>query len=76
MKLTRCPICESDQLREVSGKLSFQSHAGEVKIPKVTRTKCDTCGEEFFDREANKILDQYRGRSISNKRSKAGKLSV
>lgn len=50
-------------LKTIVDEMFFQTPAGEVAIPEVTRVKCDDCGEEFFDHEANKVLDQYRGRS-------------
>ncbi|OHB77374.1 MAG: hypothetical protein A2Z34_11580 [Planctomycetes bacterium RBG_16_59_8] len=32
------------------------------RIPNVRRQKCPSCGEEFFDEEANRVLDRYRGK--------------
>lgn len=70
MKLTICPICDSSKIKTVTSKMSFQTCDGEVVIPKITRQKCENCGEEFFDHEANKVLDQYRGRMVHHKRGK------
>jgi YgiT-type zinc finger domain-containing protein len=71
MKLTYCPNCNSDKLKTVTGELSFETSKGEVKIPEVTRIRCEVCHEEFFDHEANVILDRYRGkRNHSDKKAK------
>jgi len=67
MNLTKCPICNSTELKTVTGELSFETAKGEVKIPEVTRIRCQVCHEEFFDHEANVILDHYRGQSNHSK---------
>lgn len=72
MNLTKCPICNSDKLKTVTGELSFETSIGSVKIPEVTRIRCEVCHEEFFDHEANIILDQYRRRG-NHSRNKAKK---
>ncbi len=71
MNLTNCPICNSTKLKTVSGGLSFETSKGKVEIPEVTRIRCEVCHEEFFDHEANVLLDQYRGKSNhSHKKAK------
>ncbi len=62
MKILICPICGSDQIKAVTGKMTFKTSKGEVTIPKVPRQRCANCGEQFFDHEANKVLDRYRGK--------------
>lgn len=60
MTLSFCPICESKKLKIVKGEICFQTHKAKIVIPNVTRQKCLDCGEEFFDHQANLILDKYR----------------
>ncbi len=60
MKLSRCPICESERIKVITGELTFQTHEGQTTIPNVKRQKCLSCGEEFFDHQANLVLDRYR----------------
>ncbi len=67
MKISICPICDSDQIINVEGKITFETPSGEVTIPKVLRQHCSNCGEEFFDHECNMILDRYRGNARTNK---------
>jgi len=62
MKILICPICGSDQIKAVSGSMTFKTPKGEVSIPKVSRQQCTNCGEQFFDHESNVILDRYRGK--------------
>jgi hypothetical protein len=56
--------------------MSFQTPEGKIVIPKITRQKCDNCGEEFFDHDPNKVLDQYRGRVAHHKSGKGQKVTV
>ncbi|MDD5675000.1 MAG: YgiT-type zinc finger protein [Chitinivibrionales bacterium] len=60
MDIKKCPICGSIKIKQVSGE--FKAHTGKriIVIPSVKRQQCASCGEEFFDREANAILDRYR----------------
>ena len=60
MRLSGCPICESKKMKIVKGEVRFQTHKGEIVVPDVTRQKCLACGEEFFDHQANLVLDAYR----------------
>lgn len=60
MRLSCCPICKSKKMKIVKGKISFQTPKGKTIVPNVTRQKCLTCGEEFFDHQANLVLDEYR----------------
>jgi YgiT-type zinc finger domain-containing protein len=67
MKINDCPMCGSKKLKVVSGKMVFQTPQGNVAIPRVTRQRCESCGEQFFDHESNKVLEQYRGRALQQK---------
>lgn len=60
-------MCESLKIKIITGQITFKTADNKITVPEVTRTKCENCGEEFFDREANKVLDQYR-KGIANKR--------
>lgn len=62
MEITICPICGSNQINSISGKMVFKTAEGEITIPKVPRQRCSNCSEEFFDHEANKVLDRHRGK--------------
>ena len=73
MNLTCCPICYSSKIKTVTGEISFKTPKGEITIPEVTRIKCDNCGEEFFNREANMMLDHYRGKIVNTPRKKVKK---
>ncbi len=70
MKITTCPICTSRKIKVITGAITFQTASGAVTIPHVTREKCENCGEEFFDHEANLILDQFRGVTKAPRRDK------
>lgn len=67
MKISICPICGSDQIKTVVGKMTFETSSGQVTIPKVPRQRCANCSEQFFDHESNMILDRYRGITKASK---------
>ena len=60
MNLKKCPLCGSIKIKQTRGE--FKARVGKriIVIPSVKRQQCASCGEEFFDREANAILDRYR----------------
>lgn len=62
MKFSCCPICGANMIKVVSGKISFQTPRGKIIVPNITRQKCFACNEEFFNHQANLILDEYRCR--------------
>jgi YgiT-type zinc finger domain-containing protein len=57
--LRRCPSCGSRRIRRM--KKSFRAKVGTrtVTIPDLEREICPVCKEEFFDREANTVIDAY-----------------
>lgn len=59
MKLTKCPVCGTKKLRFIRAAFKANLPGGSLTIPSVPRQRCARCVEEFFDREANRILDQY-----------------
>jgi len=72
MRISICPICGSNQIKAVNGKMTFKTPKGEISIPRVPRQQCDNCGEQFFDHAANAILDRYRGEQPIRLRKKTG----
>lgn len=57
--LTRCPNCRSRGIRRM--RKPFRARVGmrTVTIPDLEREVCPDCREEFFDREANIVIDAY-----------------
>lgn len=57
--LTRCPNCGSRRIERRA--LPFRARVGTrvVAIPSLEREICPDCGEEFFDRDANIIIDEH-----------------
>jgi YgiT-type zinc finger domain-containing protein len=60
MNLKKCPLCGSLKIKQVQEEFKARVGKRTIVIPSVKRQKCASCGEEFFDREANIILDRYR----------------
>jgi YgiT-type zinc finger domain-containing protein len=44
----------------VTGEFKVRVGGRTIVISSVPRQKCSSCGEEYFDRESNAILDRYR----------------
>lgn len=57
--LTRCPSCGSRTIRRVRKPFRAQVGTRTVVIPDLEREICPECKEEFFDREANIVIDAY-----------------
>jgi YgiT-type zinc finger domain-containing protein len=57
--LTRCPHCGSRDIRLV--RKAFRARVGKriMTIPDLECEVCADCKEEFFDREANIVIDAY-----------------
>ena len=57
MKFKECPLCGSRAIQEKHGLYKLNIHDEAVSTPVVTYWECPSCGEAFFDREANKKID-------------------
>jgi YgiT-type zinc finger domain-containing protein len=57
MKFKKCPLCGSRAIQEKQGTYKLNIHGKAVLTPDVTYWECPSCGEAFFDREANKKID-------------------
>ena len=64
-------MCGRKKLTAVSTSMVFETPAGPIAIPKVKRIKCEACGEQFFDHQANRILDGYRSREFLRRKRRA-----
>ena len=62
MKLTDCPACGRRTLRAVEAPVTFEVRGKTKSIPNVPHLCCSSCGQRFFDRESNHVLDAHRGR--------------
>lgn len=62
MELVQCPLCDAKPLRWTTSPYVVKSRGQTRTIPNVRRQKCISCGEEFFDEVANRVLDRYRGK--------------
>lgn len=57
MKFKQCPLCGSRAIQEKQGPYKLKIHGKAVSTPVATYWECPSCGEVFFDREANKKID-------------------
>ena len=58
-RLRRCPLCGSRRLVRVGKPFRTRMGRRTVTIPAVERESCPACHEEFFDREANIVIDEH-----------------
>ena len=52
-----CPTCGQKKLRQVCEDVRIGKKGSQVLVPRVTFLRCDACGEELFDSEANQKID-------------------
>jgi len=57
MKFKECPLCGSRAIQERQDPYKLTIHDETVSTPVVNYWACPSCGEAFFDREANKKID-------------------
>ena len=58
MKFKRCPLCDSPKIKQRKGPYDFMIKGEKITTPAVSYWACPNCGEAFFDREANQIIDK------------------
>jgi YgiT-type zinc finger domain-containing protein len=59
LELSECPICGSENVREVVEDVFFSVRGRQRKVPAVGHYRCFNCGERIFDLEASEKIDQY-----------------
>ncbi len=52
-------MCGNIKIKRVKKTLTFNTKKGKVKVSNLVFDECDSCKEQFFDEEANKIIDTY-----------------
>jgi YgiT-type zinc finger domain-containing protein len=52
MQISRCPSCESDRIKKVSGSVSREFEGETYTVSGVTYWACPACGERVYDQEA------------------------
>ena len=55
--LKKCPLCGGSKMRRVARDLVFTRGGKKIKVSNIERDVCGSCGEEFFDRDANARID-------------------
>jgi YgiT-type zinc finger domain-containing protein len=57
MEFNSCPLCGSSSIQKKKGVYNFVIHGKSLSTPIIQYWNCPNCGEVFFDRQANKIID-------------------
>src|SRR5437016_2580941 len=64
----RCPICSTGHLRNEVSDFQFQvdwrGTARNVVVLALKRFKCDSCGEEFLDAEASRLITNAQRKAL------------
>ncbi len=58
MNFNQCPLCGSSAIQRKHGRYRFAVKDKHVTSPVIQYWACPACGETFFDREANKKIDE------------------
>lgn len=59
LKITTCPTCGSDKLKEVCRDWTSAVHGETYTVPALEFYECPDCGEKLFDREAMRKIEAY-----------------
>jgi len=76
MKFSQCPLCESSMIQQKNGIYNFEIKGRIVPSPIIEYWECPSCGEVFFDQEANKKIDEEFMLVKSNKNKKSCTLNL
>jgi len=68
LNITKCPMCDSSRVAREVGE--FVTHDG-FRIPEIEYVRCKNCGEQFYDQDASRAIDDaLRAAGRLKKRSK------
>jgi YgiT-type zinc finger domain-containing protein len=59
IRLQTCPICGSRALKPVHGSIVLRVKRRKFTVPDLDFIRCDACGEQLFDSEANRKIDAF-----------------
>jgi len=59
IELRTCPNCGSRSIKRVRKSFRAKVKGRLITVPDVEREICPDCRAEFFDREANIVIDAY-----------------
>jgi YgiT-type zinc finger domain-containing protein len=57
VNIKTCPTCGSRRVRRVREDAKLTIRGRRVVVPDVEFIRCDACGEQLFDHEANQKID-------------------
>jgi YgiT-type zinc finger domain-containing protein len=58
MEFSVCPLCGSSAIQKKRGHYKFNIKGKSIAAPLVQYWECPNCGEAFFDKQANKRIDE------------------
>ncbi len=70
MELKQCPLCGSKTIQKKRGHYEFDLKGKFVITPIVQYWACPNCKEVFFDREANRRIDEVLLKNRKRKEQK------
>jgi YgiT-type zinc finger domain-containing protein len=57
ISLQTCPTCGAHALKSVHGSVLLRIKRRRITVPDLDFLRCDACGEQLFDSEANRKID-------------------
>jgi YgiT-type zinc finger domain-containing protein len=64
-----CPLCGTKTLTSIRGDIHLNVGSKTADVPNVRHYECGSCGEQFFDYEASKQIDEH----VLDRRHRASK---
>lgn len=71
LKITICPTCGSDKIKEVCRDLTRTVKDKTYTVPALKFYECPNCGEKVFDREAMRKIEEHSPSYAKKKLKKA-----
>ena len=59
IRLRTCPTCGSRALKPVHGSIVLRVKRRRITVPDLDFLRCNECGEQLFDSEANSKIDAF-----------------
>jgi len=70
LKITICPNCGSDKIRQVKRDWVDEIRGETFIVPNLEFYECPTCGEKLYDREAMRLIEAHTPRSMPKSRKR------
>lgn len=76
LRITLCPNCGSDKIRQVKRDWVDEIRGETYIVPNLEFYECPTCGEKLYDREAMRLIEAYTPRFMPKPKKRAQQVTA